>query len=83
MTVQSTIAGTGALAGALGPFAGDPTSGAGMAAAAQPVSELAFTGAGPFELAAAAGVVLVTAGALLVGLARRHLHPVGGPPTPA
>ena len=79
MTVQSTIVGSGAIAGALGPIAGDPTSGAGLAAAAQPVSQLAFTGAGPAELAVAAGVVLVTAGALMVGLARRHLTPGGLP----
>lgn len=80
MTVQSTIGGTGAIVGALGPIAGDPTSGAGLAAAAQPVSQLAFTGAGPTELIVAAGLVLVTAGALLAGLARRHLGPGGLPP---
>lgn len=80
MTVQSTIGGTGAIVGALGPIAGDPASGPGLAAVAQPVSQLAFTGAGPIEIAVAAGVVLVTAGALMVGLARRHLTPGSLPP---
>ena len=80
MTIQSTVGGTGAIAGALGSIAGDPTSGAGLAAAAQPVSQLAFTGAGPAEIGVAVGLVLVTAGALMAGLARRHLKPGGLPP---
>lgn len=84
MTVQSTIVGTGALAGALGPLAGDPSaSAAGLAAAAQPVSELAFTGAGGVELIAGLGAVLLAAGSLLVGLARRHRFRGAVPPTAA
>lgn len=84
MTVQSTIVGTGALAGTLGPLTGDPSaSAAGLVAAAQPVSELAFTGAGGVELIAGLGAVLLAGGSLLVGLARRHRFRGAIPLTPA
>ena len=73
MTVQSTIIGTGAVASGLGPVVSDPSSAAaGIVAAAQPLSGLAFTGAGAIELAVGLGLIFLAAGSLLVGLARRH-----------